>query len=541
MSDTYQRESRHRPRIALLIVVALALVATGCGKSKPAVSSEFTPTFADLDNRIKIAEENIKTQENAFKEAVKASDDVIKGLSATDQHADRIDQAKVKLKEVKALMGKETRPLAVSFQEVSRVALEQSLETLNQGLANVDRLANDPVAWLNLLNVAQSDPASLKAEASASADTVVDRHDQISPRADKVMADYPHQAAYISGIMADLATKRDVVTSNAVGIRSAGNADIVKLGTYSLAAKEGALALKAAADEFESDLETLSSSKTITLLDIKVIFVVTMSRSSWNSWSDFGEQDESWGPREVGLATGDQLAGVDGESEVKPGDYPELAQVFPELTQGIPGDHDSVEYFVADWDEVICHKVRELVDGQPATTERPTEADPCSKYDTEAELADGVYWTEADGINSAAIGMDIFSKAAGDFDDQASEIATPPGMIYVGDANYGEWQKDNNGNDFWVFYGRYRFFSDLIGGPYSGHYRHEYDTWNRDYRRQEKPFYAPTNGVDRFGANSPMVGSRFPNSSYTKDGLAQATVRNSGAVARAGGPGGGGK
>jgi hypothetical protein len=206
-----------------------------------------------------------------------------------------------------------------------------------------------------------------------------------------------------------------------------------------------------------------------------------------------------------------------------------------------PGDHDHAE-FNGEVEDTYCHKLRVLKDGKPDTSGRPKSADNyCSQYDTDGDVAQGMYWIEADELDAEAIGMDIYSKGLGDFDDQATEEATPPGMVYVGDTSTGEWQNDNNGNSFWVFYGQYRFFTDLIGGPYPGHYRSDYDDWNRNYRYGKRPYYGTYNGQPRFGMKSPLAQSRFPNSTYVRSGLYNSSVRGAGPAARAGGPGGGGK
>ena len=76
-------------------------------------------------------------------------------------------------------------------------------------------------------------------------------------------------------------------------------------------------------------------------------------------------------------------------------------------------------------------------------------------------------WSKKDGIVSNAVG--------------------PPGYEYVGNRHYGQWRTNSSGQSFWVFYGQYRLFSDLLGGPV---YRRDYDSYRR-YRSsyQHKPYY----------------------------------------------------
>lgn len=140
--------------------------------------------------------------------------------------------------------------------------------------------------------------------------------------------------------------------------------------------------------------------------------------------------------------------------------------------------------------------------------------------------------------------MDVYSKGFGTFASEATTEAAPPGMVYVGDTTTGEWRTDSNGNSFWHYYGQYAFFSNLIGGSNPYHYRSEFDEWDRDYRYRGKPYYSKIKGREdepRYGGSSAFVAARFPGSTFTRSGLADATLRNAGPVARSGGPGGGGK
>ena len=53
-----------------------------------------------------------------------------------------------------------------------------------------------------------------------------------------------------------------------------------------------------------------------------------------------------------------------------------------------------------------------------------------------------------------------------------------PGSYLVGNPSYGRWQSNSSGRSFWVFYGQYRLFSDLLGGR-RGYHRGpiHYDSW----------------------------------------------------------------
>jgi len=134
--------------------------------------------------------------------------------------------------------------------------------------------------------------------------------------------------------------------------------------------------------------------------------------------------------------------------------------------------------------------------------------------------------------------MDLYAKPFGELPEQAATNGVPPGITYVGDESTGEWREDDDGK-FWVFYGQYRLFQDLIGGPSPYYYRSDWDDWG-NHRRSKAPYFGSLNGKPRFGAKSPFASSRPFGSFYTNN-LHGTTVRSAGPSARGGGPGAGGK
>ena len=92
------------------------------------------------------------------------------------------------------------------------------------------------------------------------------------------------------------------------------------------------------------------------------------------------------------------------------------------------------------------------------------------------------------------LGMVLVSKGA---DGKIADVQYPPGYQYVGDPRYGNWRRDESGNSFWEFYGKYAFFSHMFGMFSRPIYRSDWDTY-RDYRSQGRPYY----GTNRqYGTN----------------------------------------
>jgi hypothetical protein len=136
------------------------------------------------------------------------------------------------------------------------------------------------------------------------------------------------------------------------------------------------------------------------------------------------------------------------------------------------------------------------------------------------------------------LGMAILSKPYGEFEPDSH--AAPPGMAYVGNPKYGEWKKDESGNSFWAWYGRYAFFSNLFFFP-SHHYSYgSWNRWNTDYR-YKKPYYGQTGTGYTFGSRGSRMkdSPRYQNSTFSKTGgfkTASASVRGRASGLRGGGP-----
>lgn len=97
------------------------------------------------------------------------------------------------------------------------------------------------------------------------------------------------------------------------------------------------------------------------------------------------------------------------------------------------------------------------------------------------------------------LGMTIISKK----DGVMSKTASPAGYDnYVGNKRYGSWHSNSSGGSFWVFYGQYRFLSDLLMGPRYHYPRSSWNDYDRNYRGRKT-----YTGSGKFGSNSSRNGS----------------------------------
>jgi hypothetical protein len=120
------------------------------------------------------------------------------------------------------------------------------------------------------------------------------------------------------------------------------------------------------------------------------------------------------------------------------------------------------------------------------------------------------------------LGMTIYSKPEGVFEEDAVVVASPPGYNYVGNQRYGRW-RNRNGRSFWEFYGQYHFMRTMFWGPsyYRPIYRSHWTSYRHSLRRG-RSYYGSTN---QYGSNGSRTRTRYKKSSYFKSRTAR---RNSG-------------
>ena len=560
MTVTRQRRLRRRVRLIALLLI-LAITATACSTG-PKAPDDLKAKAKAVEGELKQAKSAIDSNEKRFKQQIAQEPYAFIGqYSREQQHADRFDQARAKLKQAETVAKNRIKPLSGKYDAAKRAELEQAIAEADGLVKEARQLADDPVQWLDKVVATKSNPAEIVAKAQAAAATVSRSHAALQPVVATAKRDFPDAAARIDQLFQPL---NDLQAATAGASTSVGVIGKEQQPNFAVLTDVAQTAINAqptyASQEasLRSKLSELPSRETHTLIDIRVDTVIVIERTTWNESYDYPtEHDHEYPEFQLDQEATNHFAGFQiGKklAEARRNDGKDII-----LAQGVEKVHwdklgivesqetwhsgdDHAEYYLGDVEDTYCHKLRVFIDGQPSTAKRSAPAENyCSKYDTPAELAQGIYWEESDELNTDAIGMDVYSKGSGDFADQANEEATPPGMVYVGDSSTGEWRQDSNGNSFWHYYGQYAFFSNLIGGPTPYHYRSEYDEWNRDYRRRDRPYYAGTGGAPRYGGRSPLAASRFPGSTFNSSGLRDATVRNAGPVARAGGPGSGGK
>ena len=285
-------------------------------------------------------------------------------------------------------------------------------------------------------------------------------------------------------------------------------ADFVVLGDNAQLVSQNASRFREDVRTTTQQLGSLPKSYSKTLADMKAQYFITVERWSWNDSADNPAVHQYTYPRQE--ISGDAFDYFNSLPE----NLPYAARLTRSAFFGTKLEtNDRVDR--ARWNAL------RIEPAQPWDYPRDDSAeygytlsgDYFHKYAiTDGETVTETDWQKVDETmfedHVDDLGMDIVSKPYGAFDDEKITNPTPAGLAFVGSPQYGTWQTDSRGESFWVWYGRYRLFSDLLGVGGQPYYyrRDEWNTWNARYRGQ--PYYGEDKDKrERYGTSGYVVGS----------------------------------
>jgi hypothetical protein len=285
---------------------------------------------------------------------------------------------------------------------------------------------------------------------------------------------------------------------------------------------------------FSKEIDNLSKSYTKILKDMKPVHSVVVKRESWNNRQDYSSPKTISFVRQVSPEVFEfiETNTIETIAEIYPGwsslkmknhigSIWEKLKINPADNWDRQYGHDSASFWFDSWDTKYFHKYTIIENGE--------------KRDTNWKLVS----EDAYENNFEYLGMAILTKPFGMFEDEADTNAAPPGMAFIGNPEYGKWEKNNGGGSFWSWYGKYALFSHLLMGPM------RYNSWygyHTNYRGR-RPYFGATSpgGVARYGTHGTYTkkSSRFQNTSFAKMGgfkRGAPSIRGAGPSVRGGGP-----
>ncbi|MCG8618027.1 MAG: hypothetical protein MI802_17580 [Desulfobacterales bacterium] len=529
---------------ALLLLFFLVVSLSGCGSGLP---EAIVDEAKELQRSLTLADDFIRDQRQKFKSLDKSN--AFKPLapySKKENWAGEFDRAEATLTRARGLYDTELTPLLKADNPDGAVQVKIQINRIAKVIQSARDESQRAFKRMDRLRSAMKAPKALYDQAISDADTILStvRALENGPAA-KAVEKFPDTAAAINARVSPLVKLAEETAENRRAVVEAykeykrnGNTDFASLADNADTIAAARTGMDRDVPLLESDLDKLYQSYTKVLQDMKMDLYVTIKRESWDEGSDYYNPGFATFTRQISPAVYQALASSNLESiaDIAPsfgrvrfknhlGNTWEVLEINP-TAKWPDRRHNAATFWIENFREDYFHKYLQETNGE--TRETDWEKVNPSFYDQ--------------NINN--LGMAILSKPYGELEPDAQ--AAPPGMAYVGNPAYGEWKTDENGNDFWSWYGRYAFFSNLFFFP---PYYYHYGSWNRwrtDYR-YKKPYYGKTkSGGYTFGTRGTMIKRtpRYQNTTFAKTGgfkSGPASVRGGSASLRGGGPKGKGK
>lgn len=551
------QHSRVRPVLSpavllsvLASVLAFILALAGCGEL--GMLDAVKDKAREIPKSIKAARQELDRARTKY-EGIRDKDPVFQTLGRTAQKEDwegAFTRSEETLDRARATYNKEMKPLLKADKVELEAQVIRLTQQLNKEITSALGTGKYPLNRFRLLKQALDSMDWFLSTFQERAQRIQDRVSALEAGAlAKALADFPDSKAAIQNRFAPFSKLRTDARDRADRMQeifqvheAGGPADYGRFLDIWDALASDLATLTDRQTAFETDLTQLHQSYTKILQDMDIRYTATIGRESWDENSDYYNPKKTLFTREVSPTVFETLENtrMDAIAAITAG-YPKSRFVnhigdtwhrmdldpVADWPDGSAG-HNAAEFWIETLVATYFHKY--LIEENGETRETDWEKVPPSFYEQ----------------NRENLGMAVLSKPYGVFEADALAQAAPPGMAYVGNPRYGEWKTDENGNEFWSWYGKWAFFSNLFFMPPSFYYYGGWTDWNRHYK-YKKPYYGTNkNGRKIYGTYGAYVkkSPRFQRTAFAKTGgfkQPPASVRGAGASVRGGGPRGKGK
>ncbi len=448
-----------------LAVLGLISFLTGCGGGLP---KEIKNQVKAVPDTIKKAESKIKNHKDNYNRLSSSSDfKPVEKFAKKETWIDKFDAAQGQIQRANKVYYQELKPLLKKNKPELSVQITQQIKRIKQILTDAEKLAQYPALRYAKIKSIIENADQFESQSKKNAKQI----DTISNTVKagvlaKALQDFPDLSKKINTRFAPLSDIERKSTNDLTIVKrefsnhlSNSNPDYASFLDHSEALDTNLNEITLLEKSFTKDAKQLYTSYTKILHDMKEDLFVTIKRESWDERSDyynpkFATFQRQVSPETYEVLTSDKVETI-GQITASWGS-PKFKTGIPEIWKTLninpseqwPGrGHNSASFWVEDSNEAYYHKYMLEQDGE--TKETGWEKVDASFYDANLEF----------------LGMAILAKPYGVFESDQLKEAAPPGMAYVGNSQYGEWKKDNSGNQFWSWYGKYALFSSLFFFP----------------------------------------------------------------------------
>ncbi|WP_299981575.1 hypothetical protein [Desulfobacula sp.] len=527
--------------IAGLTIAGLIAVLTGCGAGLP---KDLKNEAKSLPNAIKTGQSQVDKHKDKYLSLTKSSEfKAVKAFALKENWIQKFQLAHTELTRAKTLYDKDLKPLISKNKPELAQEVKQQINRIKKILQDAEGLARYPSSRFSKIRETIDNAKGLHSRSKNDAEQISRIANEIKtgPIA-KADTDFPDLSEKINARFAPLSKLErqshdylSIVTAEYNRHSASSNADYAAFTDSTAALSSDLSQAKTLETKITGEMAQLYSGYTKILMDMKEEYFVTIKRESWNENSDYYDPKFATFQRQVspelyeGL-TADNLdtiaaitAGFTGSRfSSKVGNMWKELSINP--AEQWPGrGHNAAAFWVEDSKEAYFHKYTLEENGE--TKETDWEKVDASFYDAKFEY----------------LGMAILAKPYGVFEQDRLTQAAPPGMAYVGNSKYGEWKKDNTGNQFWSWYGKYALFSMLLSPRPSYYGYNSWNGWNNNYRNNRPYFGKTQKGFQKYGTSGTLLKQSpgFQSTNFAKSGgfkSQTASVRGAGANLRGGGP-----
>ena len=530
-------------RLSMFCLVACTLgllVSCASGSLPSALLSQANA----IPNRISTLDQEIADRENEYARFSQSSDfGFYQPYADRENWNDFFDQAKNELSAAESSYNTEIKPLARKNKPEDAVALTQQLDRFNAKMLAVQDLSKKASGRIELLTEARDNPEGMTETAETQRAEITTFIAAVEPGLRQAQQDYPAKSEDIDGRLAPMLRMESeadaalaVVTSQLASLRSdPSNVDYALFGDSAMLIANNFENVQNETAALESKVGELYTDLHKVLIDMKVDYFVSIGRSSWSNVSDYNREKEYIYPDElVDAETYEYLVNNAGKTLATHSrtsiDRSKWDALGINKRQSWTNGHDAAEYWVNNWSAKMYHKYQ-IVNG--------TQSEETAWIEVTAEEFNKYV---------DALGMTVVDKSFGEYEEEASNEPTPPGLAVVGNEKYGRWENDpSTGRTRWTFFENYLFWNLLLNnrGGCGCYYRGTYDTWRSDYRGR-RGYYGSDSANPVYGTRSDGVknSTRYQNTSFSRSGgmnTVAPSVRSAGPASRGGGPGGSGK
>lgn len=531
---------RNRPVSAVVTAALITVLLTACG----GLPKEVKKRADAVGGSITAMEQTIAKNRDRYAQFIRSGEfQPFARYAEKEDWAASFGRAKAELARARALYNSDLMPLVKKNDRNQAPAVIQQVNRIDTLIENSRKISLSPFNRFDELKTAAENADDIDRKTAALASEVSRAVSGLAQGpVKKAKTDFPDAVQQIDARMApflkfDRETQQAARTVHAQceSHRTGRDTDYAALADNAAFIDKTAKAALEKDAVFRKELDELYSSYTKILQDMKAEYEVTVARESWNENSDYYNPSVMAFKRRVDADLFEYLDGlaVENIAQIDPGIYKSsfkshIGSQWNDLTldpaENWPGGgHNAAVFWIEQVSEKYFHKYLIEENGEQKETDWvPVSAD---LYENNLDM----------------LGMAVLTKPYGVFESDRLTQAAPPGMAYVGNPRYGEWQKDSNGDRFWSWYGKYAFFSSLFFLPPFYYSYHSWDRWNRGFKHKKPYFGEGGNSGTRFGTAGTFVrkSPRFMASSFAKSGglKAQApSVRGAGAAIRGGGP-----